>query len=58
VVTMVWLVSRFRHNVALGISSTCVSPLTSLGQRSFASWASHPQKSATLSPQPGGKHES
>ena len=32
-----------------------MSPVTSLGQRSRTSWASQPQKSATLSPQPGGK---
>ena len=32
-----------------------VSPLASSGQRSRASWASQPQKWATLSPQPGGK---
>ena len=32
-----------------------VTPLTSSGQRSRASWASQPQKSTTLSPQPGGK---
>ena len=32
-----------------------MSPLTSTGQRSRASCASQPQKSATLSPQPGGK---
>ena len=38
-----------------GISSSCISLLTSSGQRSRASWASQPQKSDTLSPQPGGK---
>ena len=32
-----------------------MSPLTSSGQRSSPPWASQPQKSATLSPQPGGK---
>jgi len=32
-----------------------ISPLTSLGQRNRASWASHPQKSVTLLPCPGGK---
>ena len=52
---MVWVVSRFRLKVPPGISSSCISPLTSSGQRSHASWASQPQKSATLSPQPGGK---
>ena len=50
-VTMVWVVSRFRLKAPPGISSSCISPLTSLGQRSRASWASQPQKSATLSPQ-------
>ena len=55
VVTMVWVVSRFRLKAPPGISSSCISPLTSSGQRSRASWASQPQKSATLSPQAGGK---
>jgi len=41
-VTMVWVVSRFRLKAPPGISSSCVSPLTSLGQRSCASWASQP----------------
>ena len=54
-VTMVWVVSRFRLKAPPGTSSSCISPLTSTGQRSRASWASQPQKSATLSPQPGGK---
>ena len=53
-VTMVWAVSRFRLKAHPGISSSCISPLTH-EQRSRASWASQPQKSATLSPQPGGK---
>ena len=52
---MVWVVSRFRLKAPPGISTSCISPLTSSGQRSYASWASQPQKSATLSPQPGGK---
>ena len=52
---MVWAVSRFRLKAPPGISSSCISPLTSAGQRSRASWASEPQKSAALSPQPGGK---
>ena len=55
VVTMVWVVSRFRLKAPPGISSSCISPLTSSGQRSRTSWASQTQKSATLSPQPGGK---
>ena len=52
-VTMVWVVSRIRLKAPPGISSSCISPLSSSGQRSRASWASQPQKSATLSPQPG-----
>ena len=52
---MVKVVSRFRLKAHSDISSSCISPLTSSGQRSRASWASQPQKSATLSPQPGGK---
>ena len=55
VVTIVPIVSRFRLKAPPDISSSCISPLTSSGQRSRASWASQPQKSATLSPQPGGK---
>ena len=55
VVTMVWVVSRFRIKAPPGISSSCISPLTSSGLRSRASWASQPQKSAALLPQPGGK---
>ena len=55
VVIMVWVISRFRLKAHPGISSSCISPLTSSGQRSRASWASQPQKSATLSPQPGGR---
>ena len=56
-VTMVWVVSRFRLKTTPGSSSSCISPLTSLGKRSRAPWVSQPQKSATLSPQPGGKPE-
>ena len=52
---MVWAVSRFRLKAPPGISSSGISPLTSSGQCSRASWASQPQKSATLSPQPEGK---
>ena len=54
-VTMVCVVSRFRLKAPPVISSSCISPFTSSGQRSCASWSSQPQKSATLSPQPGGK---
>jgi hypothetical protein len=32
-----------------------VSPSTLSGQRNCASWASQPQKSVTLRPQPGGE---
>jgi hypothetical protein len=32
-----------------------ISPSTSSGQRNCASWASQPQKSITLRPQPGGE---
>jgi hypothetical protein len=39
-VTMVWLVSRIRLKAPPVISSSCISPLTSSGQRSRASWAS------------------
>ena len=46
---------RFRFKAPPGISSSCISPLTSSGQRSRVSLAFQPQKSATLSPQPGGK---
>ena len=49
------VVSRFRLKAPPGISSSSISPLTSSGQRSRASWSSQTQKSATLSPQPGGK---
>ena len=54
-VTMVCLVSRFKLKALPGISFSCIPPLASSGQRSRASWASQPQKSATLSPQAGGK---
>ena len=52
---VVWVISRFRLKAPPGISSSCISPLTSSGQRSRASWASQPQKSAALSPQPARK---
>jgi hypothetical protein len=52
VVTVVWVVGRCRLKAPPGISSPYISPLT---QRNCASWASQPQKSVTLSPQPGGK---
>ena len=59
VVTMVWVVSRFRHKAPPGTSSPYITPLTPSGQRNCASWASLPQKSVTLPPQPGGvDHES
>jgi len=53
VVTMVWVVRRFRLKAPPDISSFCISPLTSSGKLSRASWASQTQNSATLSPQPG-----
>ena len=53
--TMVWVVSRFRLKGPPGISFSCIPPLTPSEKRSRASWTSQPQKSATLSPQPGGK---
>ena len=53
VVTMVWVVSRFRLKAPPGPSSHYISPLTPSGQRNCASWASQPQKSVTLPPQPG-----
>jgi hypothetical protein len=52
---MIRVVSRYRLKAPPGISSSYISPLTSSGQRSRASWASQPQKSATLSSQLGGK---
>ena len=55
VVTMVWLVSRFRLKAPPGIASSCISPLTSSGQCSRTSWEPQPHTSATLSPQPAGK---
>ena len=36
---MVWVVSRFRLKAPPGISSSCISPLTSSRQRSRAPWA-------------------
>jgi hypothetical protein len=43
VVTMVWVISRFRIKAAPGTSSPYISPLTPSGQRNCASWASQPQ---------------
>ena len=58
-VTIVWVVSRFRLKAPPGSSSPYISPLTPSGQRNCASWVSQPQKSVTLPPQPGGgDHES
>ena len=55
-VTMVWLVCRLRlKGPSWYLIFINISPLTSSGQRSRASWAPQPQKLATLSPQPGGK---
>ena len=49
----VWVVSRFRFKAPAVISSPFISPLTSSGQRPDD--VSGDMKSATLSPQPGGK---
>jgi hypothetical protein len=55
-VTMVCVVSRLRlKGPSWYLIFIYISPLISLGERSRASWAPQPQKSATLSPQPGGK---
>jgi len=55
-VTMVWVVSRFRlKGPSWYLIFIYISPITSLGQRSRASWAPQLQKSAMLSSQPGGK---
>ena len=55
-VTMVWVVSRLRlKGPSWYLIFIYISPLSSMGQRSRTSWAHQPQKSATLSPQPGGK---
>ena len=55
-VIMVGVVSRFRFKGPFWyLIFTHVSPLTSSGQGSRASWASQTQKSAKLYPQPGGK---
>ena len=51
---MVWVVSRSRLKAPPGTLSPYISPLTPSGQRNCASWASQPQKSVTLPPQPGG----
>jgi len=53
---MVWVVSRLRlKGPSWYLIFIYISPLTSLEQRSRASCAPQPQKSATLLPQPGGK---
>ena len=52
--TMVWVVSRSRLKVPPDTSFPYISPLTLSGQRNCASWASQPQKSVTIPPQPGG----
>jgi len=57
---MVWVVSRFRLKAPPGISSSCISPLTSSGQRSRALWASRPSLRRRLHYHHNqeGKHES
>jgi len=55
-VTMVWVVSIFRlKGPSWYLIFIYISPLTSLSQRSRASWAPLRQKSAALPPQTGGK---
>ena len=57
--TMILVVSRSRLKAPPGTSSPCISTLTPSGQSNCTSWASQPQKSVTLLPQPGGgDHES
>src|SRR5215510_15747025 len=54
-VTMVWIVLRYLGLRPLLVLHIHISPSTSSGQRNCASWASQPQKSVTLRPQPGGE---
>ena len=55
-VSMVWVVGRLKlKSPSWYLIFICISPLTSMGQRSCTLRAPQPQKSATLSPQPGGK---
>jgi hypothetical protein len=51
-VTVVWVELRLRPLLVLHIHK---SPSTSSGQRNCVSWASQPQESVTLQPQPGGE---
>ena len=52
-VTMVWVEIRFKAPPGTSDSSL-ISQSFSSGQRNRAYWASQPQKSLTLQPQPGG----
>jgi hypothetical protein len=55
-VTTVWV---FQYNLCLSPLPSLhihISPSTSSGQRNCAWWASQPQKSVTLRPQPGGEY--
>ena len=53
-VITVRVISISRLKAPPGTSLPNISPLIPSGQRNCASWASQPQKSVTLSPQPGG----
>ena len=57
-VTIVCVVSTSILKAPPGTTSPYISLLTPSGQRNCPSWASQPQKSVTLPPQPGGEHES
>src|SRR5215469_13814511 len=54
-VTIVWVVQYNLGLRSLLVLHIHISPTTSSGQRNCASWASQPQKSVTLQPQPGGE---
>ena len=46
---------EFRFKAPPGTTSSSITTHTPSGQRNCASWASHPQKSVTLLPCPGGR---
>jgi hypothetical protein len=54
-VTMVWIVQENLGLRPLLVLHNHISPSTSSGQRSCASWAFRSKKSVTLRPQPGGE---
>src|SRR5215469_1837967 len=54
-VTIVWVVQYNLGLRSLLVLHIHISPSTSSGQRNCVSWASQPQKSITLRPQPGGE---